>query len=306
MSARRAGRPTGLPPEERQVLAQRAGRPDGARGAQHRRHADRPSAIWSSSHPALPRRAGDPDRRSSRPSPAPPPRLMTKADAAGPPAARPAQDRRHAVFVDPATCCRKRGPRVRRSRSRRHVPSRRPASRDPTRGPPRRRPACAPPGLLSSTKACCCSGWSWCRLVYAVLTQQRHALSRHQRAAGFMFLVLGAYFVWLLVRSGQTVAMKTWRMRLIDRPTEAAFRPALRALRATCWPGWLWFAPALADAAIHRVCTAGPRCVALLAGVAGLTRRAWPGCIPIGSTGTTPFAARRLVNWLPAPRHQEP
>lgn len=40
----------------------------------------------------------------------------------------------------------------------------------------------------------------------------------HNRALFQVYLVLvaGVYFVWQWVRAGQTLAMKTWRLRLID------------------------------------------------------------------------------------------
>lgn len=31
-----------------------------------------------------------------------------------------------------------------------------------------------------------------------------------------LFLVMGAYFIWLWTRDGQTLAMQTWRVRLVD------------------------------------------------------------------------------------------
>jgi len=79
-------------------------------------------------------------------------------------------------------------------------------------------------------------------LVYAGLTQQRHALQGRSGLALLLFLVLTAYFVLFWTRSGQTLAMKTWHLRVVDaagRPLSAA-RALLRYLLS-----WLWFAPAL-------------------------------------------------------------
>ena len=48
------------------------------------------------------------------------------------------------------------------------------------------------------------------------LTQSRHALMlRHPRQA-WLFLVLGIYFTWFWTHGGQTLAMKTWQIRLVD------------------------------------------------------------------------------------------
>jgi uncharacterized RDD family membrane protein YckC len=55
-----------------------------------------------------------------------------------------------------------------------------------------------------------------------------------------LFLVLGAYFVWYWQRHGATLAMQTWRLKLVDardgRPVTAG-RAALRY--ALSWPA-LW------------------------------------------------------------------
>lgn len=50
--------------------------------------------------------------------------------------------------------------------------------------------------------------------LFDTLTQSKHALKlRHARQA-WLFLVLGVYFVWFWAHGGQTLAMKTWRIRL--------------------------------------------------------------------------------------------
>ncbi|MGL6111408.1 MAG: RDD family protein [Rubrivivax sp.] len=80
-------------------------------------------------------------------------------------------------------------------------------------------------------------------LVYGVLAQQRHALVGMHGLQVFVFLVLGTYFSWFWSHGGQTVAMKTWHIRLLTKdgqPVPAA-RAALRYALS-----WLWFLPALA------------------------------------------------------------
>ena len=72
-----------------------------------------------------------------------------------------------------------------------------------------------------------------------------------------LFLVIGAYFIWCWSRTGQTLALKTWKLRVVaanGRPPAAA-RAAMRYVLAWhLWlPGalWIWLfqTHALADAA---------------------------------------------------------
>ena len=62
-----------------------------------------------------------------------------------------------------------------------------------------------------------------------------------------LFIAIGAYFVYCWSRAGQTLAMKSWRLRLVDRDHRplAPARAALRYLLA-----WSLFAPGLAFAAL--------------------------------------------------------
>ncbi len=78
--------------------------------------------------------------------------------------------------------------------------------------------------------------------VYSVVTQQRHALVGVHGMQAVLFIVLGAYFVWCWTRSGQTLAMQTWRIRLVTHDGQQ-----VRKLRALCRYvlSWLWFMPAL-------------------------------------------------------------
>lgn len=80
-------------------------------------------------------------------------------------------------------------------------------------------------------------------LIYALVADQRHALVGSVGLQIVLFLTLGAYFVGFWVRRGQTLAMRTWRLRLRTRGNQP-----LGWLRATCryLLSWLWFLPALA------------------------------------------------------------
>ncbi|MDP3083167.1 MAG: RDD family protein, partial [Rubrivivax sp.] len=54
-------------------------------------------------------------------------------------------------------------------------------------------------------------------LVYSTATDQRHALVGLHGLQAFLFIVIGAYFVWFWSRSGQTLAMQTWHIRVLMR-----------------------------------------------------------------------------------------
>lgn len=78
--------------------------------------------------------------------------------------------------------------------------------------------------------------------VYSVLTRQQHALQGRTGLGVFLFVVLGLYFVGFWTRSGQTLAMKTWHLRVVDRAGQPlkTGRALLRYVLS-----WLWFLPAL-------------------------------------------------------------
>ncbi len=81
--------------------------------------------------------------------------------------------------------------------------------------------------------------------LYSALSQTRHALDNRHLQQAFLFVVLGIYFTWFWAK-GQTLAMKTWRIRLVDRlgqPVTQA-RALLRYVLS-----WFWFLPALAAVA---------------------------------------------------------
>lgn len=60
-----------------------------------------------------------------------------------------------------------------------------------------------------------------------------------------LFAVFGAYFVWFWTR-GQTLAMKTWRIQVVDPQGHPLTRVRALARYALCW---LWFLPPLAAVA---------------------------------------------------------
>jgi len=133
--------------------------------------------------------------------------------------------------------------------------------------------------------------------LYSSLTQQRHALVGMHGLQAFLFVVLGVYFVWFWSTGGQTVAMKTWRIRLVGADMQAVSQ--VRAL-ARYVLSWLWFLPALSwaylgglsgGAAISGAVAAGVTVYAALALL--LPRRQYLHDVLCGT---------RLIDWQPAPR----
>ncbi len=52
--------------------------------------------------------------------------------------------------------------------------------------------------------------------LFDTLTQSRNALTLRHARQGWLFVIVGVYFVWFWMHGGQTLAMKTWHVRLED------------------------------------------------------------------------------------------
>ena len=78
--------------------------------------------------------------------------------------------------------------------------------------------------------------------LFDTLSQSRHALQNLYGRQAFLFVVAGIYFVWFWSH-GQTLAMKTWNIRLVDRNGQAVSQ--VRALGRYVLT-WIWFLPPLA------------------------------------------------------------
>lgn len=79
-------------------------------------------------------------------------------------------------------------------------------------------------------------------LVFGIAVGQHHALSHRQALQGCLFLVLSLYFIWFWTHGGQTLAMKTWHLRMVNRdggPIRLG-QALLRYMSA-----WVWFMPPL-------------------------------------------------------------
>ena len=77
--------------------------------------------------------------------------------------------------------------------------------------------------------------------LFGTLSQTRHGLDNRHALQAFLFVVFGVYFVWFWSK-GQTLAMKTWDIRLVD--TRGALITQKRALLRYVL-SWLWFLPPL-------------------------------------------------------------
>lgn len=102
-------------------------------------------------------------------------------------------------------------------------------------------------------------------LVYAALSQQRHALQGTAGLQAMLFVVIGAYFVVFWSRGGQTLPMRTWQLR-VERRDGAPLTPGRALVRYLF--SWLWFLPALGSLRLAGVRSVALVFVALLAGVA--------------------------------------
>jgi uncharacterized RDD family membrane protein YckC len=77
--------------------------------------------------------------------------------------------------------------------------------------------------------------------LFGTLSQTRNALDNRNALQAFLFVVFGIYFVWFWAK-GQTLAMKTWNIRVVDREGKAVSQR--RALGRYVL-SWLWFIPPL-------------------------------------------------------------
>lgn len=77
--------------------------------------------------------------------------------------------------------------------------------------------------------------------LFGALSQTKNAMDNRHALQAFLFVVFGIYFVWLWSK-GQTLAMKTWHIRVLDR-TGQPLSQGRALLRYLC--SWLWFLPPL-------------------------------------------------------------
>jgi len=77
--------------------------------------------------------------------------------------------------------------------------------------------------------------------LFSTLSQSRNAMDNRHPLQAFVFVIFGIYFVWFWAR-GQTLAMKTWHIRIVDRQGKAITQSRALARYAL---SWVWFLPPL-------------------------------------------------------------
>jgi uncharacterized RDD family membrane protein YckC len=77
--------------------------------------------------------------------------------------------------------------------------------------------------------------------LFSTLSQTRYALDNRHGLQAFVFLVLAIYFTWFW-HKGQTLAMKTWHIRVVDSHGNSITQKQafIRFLFS-----WVWFLPPL-------------------------------------------------------------
>ena len=77
--------------------------------------------------------------------------------------------------------------------------------------------------------------------LYSVSVGQYHALQGRTGMMASQFLALALYFIWFWTHGGQTLAMKTWQVRLVGANGQplGLWPACMRFLLS-----WLWFMPA--------------------------------------------------------------
>jgi uncharacterized RDD family membrane protein YckC len=79
-------------------------------------------------------------------------------------------------------------------------------------------------------------------IVFDIATQSRHALSNRPHREMLLFISIGCYLMYFWLNGGQTLAMKTWKIRLVNLQGQSIskFQALIRYFLI-----WMWFIPAL-------------------------------------------------------------
>ncbi|MGA0571090.1 RDD family protein [Variovorax sp. VNK109] len=135
------------------------------------------------------------------------------------------------------------------------------------------------------------AGW-----LFSTLSQMRDAMdARRPLLQGFLFIIFGVYFAWFWAK-GQTLAMKTWNIRIVDRQGRPLTQ--LRALLRYAL-AWIWFLPSMAVA--HAFHLGGGETTVLILGWIAI----WAVLSrfhPLGQFWHDAWAGTRLVHSLPLSR----
>jgi uncharacterized RDD family membrane protein YckC len=77
--------------------------------------------------------------------------------------------------------------------------------------------------------------------LFGALSGTKNAMDNRHALQAFLFVIFGIYFVWLWSK-GQTLAMKTWHIRVVDLSGRQLSQARAMARYLMCW---LWFLPPL-------------------------------------------------------------
>ncbi|MBY0574076.1 MAG: RDD family protein [Undibacterium sp.] len=79
-------------------------------------------------------------------------------------------------------------------------------------------------------------------VIHAIATQSFDPTKYHYSRLALLFFTCGAYFVYFWTRGGQTLAMKTWKIRLVNDDNQKL--PLVKSMVRYCL-AWMWFLPGL-------------------------------------------------------------
>ena len=85
--------------------------------------------------------------------------------------------------------------------------------------------------------------------LFGTHSQTRNAMDNRHALQAFVFVIFGIYFVWFWAK-GQTLAMKTWHIRVVDLRGNAITQARALARYAL---SWLWFIPPLMVLSLFQV-----------------------------------------------------
>jgi uncharacterized RDD family membrane protein YckC len=76
--------------------------------------------------------------------------------------------------------------------------------------------------------------------IFDISTQSKSALTLRHARETFLFFIIGSYFIFFWRRGGQTLAMQTWRIKLVNDDYQRV--PLIKAIVRYCL-AWMWFLP---------------------------------------------------------------
>ena len=80
--------------------------------------------------------------------------------------------------------------------------------------------------------------------LFGTLSQTKHAMDNRHGLQAFLFLVFAIYFTWFW-HKGQTLAMKTWHIKVVDASGKALSQSRALLRYVLCW---VWFLPPIVAA----------------------------------------------------------